>query len=234
MQPIHSYPIAYSAFSPIVKRMNLFEEIIAALFPQMCVACGKKGSALCAICERGVCVRPRVMGEGIVALFEYHQPIVKKAITEFKYGNKKALGAYFGTALYREFFAPLSKQKDAPEIILVPVPTGNKGEEKRGYNHTAEIARGITKAGRAFGVRMSVAPVLAKRKGVLAQVAAGDPSMRKRNMQSALRVTDRLAVRGKHVVIIDDVITTGATMREAIRACEAAGAGRVVAIAVAH
>lgn len=214
--------------------MYLFEEIIAALFPETCVACGKKGSALCAICERGVCVRPRAMGDGMVALFEYHQPIVKKAIGEFKYGHKKALGAYFGTALYREFFAPLAKQKSAPEIVLIPVPTGNSGEMKRGYNHTEEIARGIAKAGKAFGVKISVVPCLEKKIGVSAQVDSSGAHDRKKNMQHALRVKQKSLVRGKHVVIIDDVITTGATMREAIRACEIAGAGRVVGIAVAH
>lgn len=214
--------------------MNLWEEIITALFPEICVACGKKGSALCAICERGVCVRPRAMGDGIVALFEYHQPIVKKAIGEFKYGHKKALGAYFGTALYREFFAPLAKQKDAPEIVLIPIPTGNKGEEKRGYNHTEEIARGIARAGKAFGVKMTVVPCLEKKIGIKAQVDAGDAYARKKNMQQAMRVTQKSLVRGKHVVVIDDVITTGATMREALRVLENAGAGRAVGIAVAH
>ena len=94
----------------------MWEELLNFIFPERCIGCGKTGSALCAICERTITMKARALSGTTATLFDYRNPLVKKAIWALKYKHKRSIGKYFGTALYREFFKQLAYGKKKTNV----------------------------------------------------------------------------------------------------------------------
>ena len=113
-----------------------------------------------------------------------------------------------------------------PPGLVVPVPLHARRLRARGFNPALSVARAV---GRAIGA--PVAPTALERRLDTPSQTGLDAAARRRNVHGAMRA--RRAVPGR-VWVVDDVITTGATLREAARALRAAGARRVVAVAAAR
>jgi ComF family protein len=215
----------------------MWEELLNMIFPERCISCKKQGSLLCAICERTITTKPLALSGTTAALFDYKNPLVKKAIWSLKYHRKKALGKYFGIALYREFFKQLARdnKKNSGEIILVPIPASAKANTMRGYNHAAIIAKAIARSAEDDGLILTVGnDFLYKKRENAQQAVVKGRSHRKQNVEEVFGVKNGEDLRGKTVILIDDVITTGATITEAKRAIKVFGPKRILAIAVAH
>ena len=207
------------------------------IFPERCIGCEKSGSALCAICERTITVKAVALSGTSAALFDYKNPLVKKAVWALKYKHRRSIGKYFGTALYREFFKQLSygTKKTGESIILIPVPGSQKARRMRGYNHAGVIAATIAELGQDEGLTITLRDdILYKRKEVSQQAHTRGKDERKKNVESIFAVRHGEEIYEKTVILIDDVITTGATVAEAKRALKACKPKRVLAIAVAH
>jgi len=215
----------------------MWEDILLLLFPERCIGCNRAGSAICALCERTVSTKPRALSQHTAALFDYQHPLVKKALWALKYRRKRALGKYFGIALYREFFKPLARggKGTANDIVLVPIPASAKAVAMRGYNHSGVIATTIVEAGKADGLTLSLERnMLFKKRENPRQVEAMTKHEREKNVEHIFGVKNGKSVTGKIVVLIDDVTTTGATIRDARRALLAWKPKRVLAVVVAH
>jgi len=115
---------------------------------------------------------------------------------------------------------PISKQ-----TIIVPIPTATTRMRQRGYDHAKLIARHFARLHHA-----AYAPVLA-RMGQHRQVGASG-ERRRQQLGAAFRVTQPLA--NKHVILIDDVVTSGATLEAAANTLRKAGAARVDATVFAR
>ncbi len=215
----------------------MWEELLNAIFPERCIGCNKVGSALCAICERTITMKAVALSGTSAALFEYRNPLVKKAIWALKYKHRRSLGKYFGVALYREFFKQLAygSKKTNEEIILIPVPASRKAVAIRGYNHAGIIARMIVLSAKNDGLKLELCDdLLYKKREIPQQVSVRERKKRQENVENIFAVRRGEYLTGKTVVLIDDVITTGATMADAKRALKAFKPKRVLAIAVAH
>lgn len=215
----------------------LFADLLGLLFPEYCIGCGKPGTILCAICERTITTKPVALSGTSAALFDYQHPLVKKTIWALKYHRKRAVAKYFGTALYREFFKGLAhgERHKHEAIVLIPIPGGKKAVAMRGYNHAALIAEAIRKCGKADGLNItSLNNVLYKRREIPNQVKAREKTKREKNVEGIFRIRDAEKLLGKTVILIDDVITTGATIGEAKRVIKGCQPKRVLALAVAH
>ncbi len=210
------------------------------LFPPRCAGCGTVGTDLCDICRsrfRPVsapycrrCGQPLVSGSLCApcargkfthldlarAAAVYTSPL-RDVLHEFKYrGNTRLaqpLGDYMARRVRKEVL-----QVDA----LVPVPLHRTRLQQRGYNQAALLAR-------TLGGILHV-PV---RPEWLSRVRATPPqvtlSLRERleNMRGAFQCETASAVRGKSVLVIDDVMTTGSTLEACAAALKEAGAARV-------
>ena len=116
---------------------------------------------------------------------------------------------------------------EAVPDLLVPVPIGATRLRKRGFNQSLEVARYL---GKALGVRVSA--IMRRRCGFeTPQSSLPDTSARRANVANAFEAQQTI---GGHIAVIDDVVTTGATVNALARCLKRAGASRVDAWAVAR
>lgn len=215
----------------------MWDELLNLLFPEECIGCGRSGTAMCAFCERSITRKPRALSAYSASLFEYRNPLVKKALWALKYERKRLLGNYFGNALYREFLRPLTRNEKArkEEFILIPIPASKKALAERGYNHAEVVANAIVRYANEDGLRFRVARNVLKKKNENEQQAkTGGRKARTENVADVFIVEHGETLAGKNVFIIDDIITTGATVAAARRALKPFGPKRMLALAAAH
>ena len=105
-------------------------------------------------------------------------------------------------------------------MAVVPVPTTRTRRRRRGYNQAAELASVVAEA-----LDLELVPALRRRAGGRTQVSL-QPVERNRNVRRAFSARDPegVRVRGRSVLLVDDVLTTGATATAAARALQSAGA----------
>jgi ComF family protein len=113
------------------------------------------------------------------------------------------------------------------DVVLVHVPTASSRVRMRGYDHALRIAHELSKQ---TGLPRLV---LLARVGQAHQVGA-NRAARLQQLQSAFRPVHSPDIRGKHIVLVDDVLTTGATLETAARVLKKAGAKRISAIVFAQ
>jgi predicted amidophosphoribosyltransferase len=160
---------------------------------------------------------------------------MRAAIHAAKYRGRKDLCEMFGAFLWDEFGEDLSTQALLKNIVwsVVPVPMNAHKRRTRGYNHADWIARGFL--ARADATAFIFSPkLLAHRGGTESQARTASRGARQKNILGAFTCPQKNAVSGASVIVLDDVVTTGATLREAARVLKNSGARRVVCIAVAH
>lgn len=149
-----------------------------------------------------------------------------RALRRCKYGARIDLASALGGLL-----APLLHRAAGRAEVVVPVPLSAAGMRRRGFNQVQELIRGARRAG------ASLPPlwpnVLAKPQDRPSQASLA-PSARRRLPTSAFTVRCPARIRNRAVLLVDDVITTGATMRACAGVLRRAGADRVEGVALAR
>jgi ComF family protein len=131
--------------------------------------------------------------------------------------------------LLAEAIAQLGRN-DGATPLLVPVPLHSSKRGERGFNQAELIVRSAAKH---LPTRLEIAAVLKRQRPTHSQVGLTREE-RITNMRGAFRVTDPERVKGRTVIIVDDVMTTGTTVSECARVLKKAGAERVWAATVAR
>ena len=169
----------------------------------------------------------------IIALFPYREEKVRALVRAVKfYGEQKPLRLLAGSAygFLLELVADRRLLHGWNTPLLVPIPSSPARLKERGYNQTERIAAAFADA---FGEAVLYAPRALARTDRKSQVRV-PRKKRTENIRGAFYVPDEGAVRGRHVILLDDVVESGATMKDARRALTAAGALDVLGIAIAH
>jgi len=216
--------------------------LLQRLFVETCPACGASSAGgFCGICarelvriadacprcglERSVRQCPRAQMrwdvDAVVAPFSYAPPL-DHYLHALKYRGARSLGRAFALLL-----APHVLHEGAGIDTLVAVPLHRKRLSVRGYNQAHEIARTLA---RILGVQL-LERGIARRAATPAQTGQGAVE-RRAGVAQAFSVEREL--HGRRVAIVDDVVTTGATVNALAAELKAAGAARCVAFAVAR
>jgi len=216
--------------------------VVAAALPQDCLLCGSASddAPLCVPCRSelpalprgcprcampsplgevcGVCLRHPPPFDTTLAAWPYAYP-VDRLVRSLKFHGRLALASYFAEAL-----APLVARTDAVDVVI-PMPLHPARLAERGFNQAAEIARRLTGNPGARTPRTKLALQAASRiRRTLpqAELAFGE---RLRNVRGAFACAIDLG--GARVAVLDDVMTTGATLGELAKVLKRAGAARV-------
>lgn len=212
-----------------------------------CVGCARPGRALCARCWAAVPDAATPHGPsppppGLVPTFAVgdYDAVLRALVLAHKEHRVVALTRPAGRLLARSVGAALADlvdhARDGP-VLLVPVPSRPAIVRRRGHDPTLAMTRA---AARTLGPGVRVARLLRVRRGSgLVDQAGLDASARAANLAGTLVAPAGVVRRAgercprAHVVLCDDVLTTGATLREAQRALEAVGVPVLAAASVA-
>lgn len=220
-----------------------------ALMPAQCLLCGQASDRqrdLCTACAAdllrnriccprcalplqtpaplcGECLKRDPPFAASSAPFVYAQPL-DLLMTRFKFGRSLAAGR----VLSELWLGALRESMPAMPALLIPVPLHASRLRERGYNQALELAQPLARA-MSIGLRHDV---LMRTLATPAQ-ANLDAKARRRNLRGAFAIVDNAALPA-HVAVIDDVMTTGATLRECARTLLRAGVARVDVWALAR
>jgi ComF family protein len=156
------------------------------------------------------------------AAFRYAMA-VSQQIVDLKFHGHFAPAHVLGTLMAERL---ATRTEPLPEMLL-PVPLHTQRLRRRGYNQALELGRAIARR-----LSIQLLATAATRVRPTAEQSRLDATGRRHNVRGAFTVAE--VVRGRHVALLDDVITTGATMREFARAARAAGARRIEVWAAAR
>jgi ComF family protein len=218
---------------------SLVGSVLDLALPAACAGCGMEGTALCPRCRlalQGRLELPAGVPLGLpaampmpLAQLEWCAPfsgVVRGALHRLKYGGERRLAAPLGEALAARW-----ARSGAGGELLIPVPVHAERYRQRGYDQAALLA---TEASRRL--KMPWRPVLRRVRHTSPQFELGRRA-RRANVRGAfsLRVpAEAGAVRGRWVILVDDVVTTGSTLVACAEALYEAGAFAVSAVTVAR
>lgn len=221
----------------------LAKRCLSSLLPESCLLCGADslGGLLCPECtadlpalpaascpqcgeqtthsERcGACLKTPPHFNRTIAVFRYDFP-VDRIIHALKYGHQLAVAGWLGEKMV--------KQLHADHQLLIPLPLHPDRLRERGFNQSAEIARMI---GNCLNLAVDRSSVIRNR--ATPPQAAQPLKERHKNVRGAFECTADFS--GRHILLIDDVMTTGATVNECARVLKLHGAADVTVLVAAR
>lgn len=224
---------------------DIGDDFLSLFFPRLCLACsvhlvhGEK--VLCTECLLTMARTDfhlrrdnpleqafwgRCMIERAAAFSVYNRGSrIRKLIHALKYSGRKEIGKMLGE-LYGTILSESGFMHDVD--IIVPVPLHPARQRKRGYNQSEYIAYGLSEATK-----------VAVKNNIIRRIEQTDSQTKRgryerwENVKGLFFVPEPQEVRGKHILVVDDVITTGSTMEACVNALHEAGEVKVSIVALA-
>lgn len=220
------------------------ELIRDALAPAFCVQCGEAGGWLCSVCaeqilfaKEQVCYRCGRLSEdgktcsrcrrytdlsGVMVATHYEAGPVREMVHKLKYEGLTDLAGILGWILFQGV-----RQKEWRGWVVVPVPLHASRLAKRGFNQADLLGRRLTRY-----LRLLYQPKILRRVRATETQTELTRVCRRSNVYRAF--LSRTDLKSAKILLIDDVMTTGATLEDAARACRDAGARSVWAAVIAR
>jgi ComF family protein len=203
----------------------ILEEILAMLYPPSCIQCGLRGPTICARCEVDLDSCRTISYISRVPLYSalHYNEAASHLILAAKEDNNRAAAKYLA-GLIAMRFGRLHRELGYSEYAFIPVPSSRAADYRRGFAHTVVLSRLAAELiVREYGVKVLVWPVLRPIRKVADQSQLG-ASARAKNLDGAFGVKARpvIPALGTGIIVIDDLVTTGSTISEVIRALRAA------------
>lgn len=171
-----------------------------------------------------------------LALFDYSHPSIKEIVWQIKYSGNRILSDKIGEILYDTMMDELCENNVFEKyntVILLPIPISDKRRFERGWNQSELLCSAI-KLRDSENKFKYFSRQLAKVFHTESQTKTGSRSERRENLKGSMKILNPKVVEGRCVVVVDDVVTTGSTFREAKRVLKNAGAKKILCFAIAH
>lgn len=225
--------------------MNTYiKEILDFFLPRLCASCENKllteEDILCPECISSFqfAEKERLQYEfnrkftsthfisGYISLFIFEKDkSLQEAIHKLKYQKRFQIGLFFGKLISIWYKEQLNEWKID---LIIPVPLHHLKKAERGFNQSYYIAKGLSR-----NLSLKFSEKILKRKRFTESQTTKTLIEREDNMQGAFTVKKSKEIKGKNVLLVDDVITTGATIRECGKCLIRSGANMVYAASVA-
>lgn len=223
--------------------MSIVESLISVLAPAVCIGCEAEGSGLCEACiaseivEYGercwrcsalspgcrTCIHCRWFGgPRCVWVTTNYEELAARAIKAYKFQHKRYLAQDIAK-LMAETFLAYNQNLAKANYLVAPLPTATKRVRDRSFDHTALVAKTISRR-----LKLDFQPILG-RLGQDSQVGSYRPA-RLKQLDNKFFVKRPGIVVGRNILLIDDVLTTGGSLRAAVKTLRAAGAKHVDAL----
>jgi ComF family protein len=225
--------------------MSVLDAMIGWLAPPVCIVCGQEGSSLCLACAEeevlpfGIkcwrcgavskngrtCDTCRATGSPLhVWVSTDYEGAAAQLVRLYKYGHQRVAAKTLAATMAQTFLNfNTAEEMTRKNFLIVPVPTASSRVRQRGFDHTSLLAKEIA---RQLGLPSKNTLM---RRGQQHQVGA-KRSDRLIQMQGQIYAPRPTQIKGRHIVLVDDVVTTGGTMIAAAKAARAAGAKSVSAL----
>lgn len=233
----------------------MLDFVASLIYPKRCVRCRKGGDYICDNCFAtisflqyqlcGACQKGSIDGmahptcrttygiDGIISSIAY-KGIVKKLLYQFKYRPYLSdLKVILGKLLYEGLIQQEAFEKfiEYKEVWITAVPLHKSRERMRGYNQSELLAKELAKH---LHVEYT-SSILDREKHTKPQFELKKEE-RKKNILGAFGLNPKFKqkIKGKSFIIVDDITTTGATLRECGKVLKQGGAGKVLGVTLAH
>lgn len=214
------------------------------IFPRICVSCKIKlnlnENVICNTCLNSIKIIPQDLlklefikkshnnfyVDDLQSLFLFEKDkALQKILHSYKYENKIFIGKYLGDLVIYNL-EPFIKNWDAD--LIIPVPLHKLKKAERGYNQSFYIAKQIAKK-----LNIDIDKKILKRNKYTLTQTKMNFMERKENVFNAFKVKKGNKINGKKIILVDDVITTGATISECAKVLKQNGAKNVYALSIA-
>jgi len=223
--------------------MSIIERIISLFAPHACLDCGaEQDRLLCRDCVQAIATVPSRCYICRATTREYHvcracrkrTPLRRVLVATPYQGAAKELlhsakyeRAVAGLQEIGDCMGPLVRDNFAAGCLLIPVPTASSRVRQRGYDQAVSLAR-------ILGKQTSLPWAIALVRRTQGHQVGSNRTERIAHVKDAFRVVGAARLKGAHIVLVDDVVTTGATLEEAARTLKRAGASQVDAVVFAQ
>lgn len=221
------------------------------LFPKFCLGCGAVGSYICYSCskkiepfERRVCLfcdkaslnglthdrcLQRLNVDGIVSIFKYN-PMMWKIVKNIKYRLAREIFEELVKNIKPQYMEMIIKMKRIfSKALIQPIPLTRKRINARGFNQAVLVSEFLSSV-----LGLETADYLIRKKDGTPQAELVSRLERYQNIRGVFSLRPGSRIEDKNIILVDDVITSGATINEAARVLKKAGAGKVYAISLAR
>ncbi len=221
---------------------TIWEIFLDFFFPQYCLVCGEKGELVCGECASRlpsaelrciVCSRKNPLGltcrlcrkkytpKIALSIFAY-QSLAKDLVHFFKYDDVTALSDFFAS----EASKLIKNIPNFENYFIQPIPISKRKKRIRGYNQSLLIAKGCSNK-----LKVPLTDSLTRVEAISSQVSQERKIDRAHNVKNAFMLKNKPPEK---VILLDDVITSGATMREAAKVLLRSGTKEIICISIAH
>ena len=213
-----------------MKLRDLADSALRLLFPPRCVLCGREGDLICQPCRLTIPARldadaiPKLPGVRAARAVWPYEGNVREVVRRYKYNGLRSLAPILAGEMEK-----VLREWNPVIDMIVHVPVHSARLRERGFDQSDLLAREIS---RVRGLAANSA--LARSRETAVQARAMSAAQRAANVRGAFHVPNDDGIRGANVLLIDDVLTTGATLTEAARALRRSGAKNVYVLALAH
>lgn len=201
--------------------------ILDLLFPKACLECGTGNKYICEDCLNKMRKGRVYFTDNIFSIWNYHG-VIRKAIIKLKYNYALDIASELAEVAFNNLDLPVNINFD--NAVLVPIPLHKRRENWRGFNQAEEVGKLLSMRTKTKFEHNLLSRVLASKPQVKL-----DKKTRLRNISGKFTVNNEIAKNidyKKLIIVFDDVVSTRATLKEAIKVLKKTGFKKVYGLAL--